>query len=148
MKTRLVEASIEIDPCSISEETIIALFQQLDDCPSHQIPEGDVSIAIVDEATICQLHETFLDDPSPTDVITFPGDPDADFAGEIIVSYDQAIREHAKHSNTLKQELLLYLVHGWLHLAGEDDLADDTRTSMRSAEKEVLRWLENTGFAL
>ena len=145
MAARVIEASIELKDCSVSEEQIIALFELLDSCPSHAIPTGDVSIALVDEKTICELHDEFLDDPSPTDVITFPGDPEADFAGEIVVSYDQAIKEHNQHGNSVEQELRLYLVHGWLHLAGEDDLADDTRTQMREAEKTVLAWLDTQG---
>ncbi|MGB0373145.1 MAG: rRNA maturation RNase YbeY [Opitutales bacterium] len=142
MTDRIIDVAIEVETDSISEEEIIALFETLDTCPLFAIPKGDLSIAIVDEATICQLHDDFLDDPTPTDVITFPGDSEADFAGEIAVSYDQALKEHTKHGNSFKEELFLYLIHGWLHLAGEDDLAEDTRKRMRAAESAVIGWLK------
>ena len=55
-----------------------------------KIREGTLSIVFVDEATICKIHEQFLGDPSPTDVITFPQDNSQNFAGEIFISVDQA----------------------------------------------------------
>ena len=139
---RIIEAAIEVENSPISEAFIISIFEALDTCPSHSIGPGDLSIALVDENRICAMHEDFLDDPTPTDVITFPADPEADFAGEIVVSYDQAIKEHTRHDNTVTEELILYLVHGWLHLAGEDDLDDISRSKMRLAESSVLSWLK------
>ena len=146
--SREIDIAVEVDDSPIPEEKLLELFTLLEECPTHVIPTGDLSIALVDEATICQLHDEFLDDPSPTDVITFPGDSESDFAGEIVVSADQAVKEHAKHENSVAEEIVLYMVHGWLHLAGEDDLEDETRKSMRTAENAVLRWLEEREFSV
>ncbi len=130
-------------------------------------PAGSLSIAFVDDATTCELHEQFLDDPSETDVITFPGDEvftqperrnpaatacvpkagEGAFAGEIVVCVPQALRAAGQFGTTPADEILLYLVHGWLHLAGLDDLADDTRRQMRAAEAEALEILRNAGAA-
>lgn len=133
-----------------------------------EFPAGSLSIAFVDDATTCELHEQFLDDPSKTDVITFPGDEifaqperrdpavvsdrkaDTDesaFAGEIVVCVPQAQRAAEQFGTTPADEILLYLVHGWLHLAGLDDLADDTRRQMRAAEAESLEILRAAGAA-
>ncbi len=130
-----------------------------------KFPAGSLSIAFVDDATTCELHEQFLDDPSKTDVITFPGDEiftqperrnpgicDAEtdegaFAGEIVVCVPQAQRASEQFGTTPADEILLYLVHGWLHLAGLDDLADDTRRQMRAAEAEALEILRTAGAA-
>lgn len=102
------------------------------------VPPGELSVAFLNDADLARLHGQFLDDPSPTDVITFPGDPDMDFAGEICVSWERASAEAAARGTGLNHELTLYLVHGWLHLAGLDDRTEDDRAVMRAAEAEVL----------
>lgn len=123
------------------------LFAALDRLAPWRCPPGELSIAFVDDAEICRLHDEFLDDPTVTDVITFPGDPvvtpgdPMPFAGEICVCVDQAVREAPKHGFTTDDELTLYLVHGWLHLAGHDDLSDAPRAAMREAERVCLALL-------
>lgn len=138
MVTRNIDVSIDPTFPTIDPGLIVALFEALDQLETFSIPDGDLSIALVDEVMICDLHNRFLGDPSPTDVITFPGDPDEPTAGEIIVSVDQVKKEHARHKNTPDEELMLYLVHGWLHLTGEDDLEEEARTHMRAAERSVI----------
>lgn len=58
--------------------------------------------------------------------------------GELIVSVDTAIREAHVHGWSPRAELLLYVVHGMLHLCGYDDLTDDARPLMRLKEREIL----------
>lgn len=58
--------------------------------------------------------------------------------GELIVSTETAQREAAAHGWTVDDELLLYVVHGMLHLCGYDDLTDEARPIMRAREREVL----------
>lgn len=123
------------------------LFAALDRAAPWRCPPGELSIAFVDDAEIIRLHRDFLDDPTVTDVITFPGDAEtlpgdpAPFAGEICVCVDQALREAPKHGFSVDDELTLYLVHGWLHLAGHDDLSDAPRAAMREAERVCLALL-------
>ncbi len=124
-------------------------------------PRGVLSIAFVDDKNCCELHESYLDDPSKTDVITFPGDDnfsvpvrlenaagmaaiDDDFlAGEIIICVDQAMRAAKQFATTPADEILLYLVHGYLHLAGLDDLTEEARIQMRAGEREALELLRS-----
>ncbi len=123
------------------------LFRLLDAFDAWRIPPGELSIAFFDDEEMIQLHADFLDDPTPTDVITFPGeDGDESFAGEICVCIPQAEREAPKHGTLVAEEILLYLVHGWLHLAGHDDLSDAPRAAMRVAEQETLAYLRERGF--
>ena len=58
--------------------------------------------------------------------------------GELIVSTETALREAAAHGWSPQDEVLLYVVHGLLHLCGYDDLTDEARPSMRVREREVL----------
>ena len=140
---RQIEVSVAEQFDCVDTVSVKELFERLDSLDEIRwsIPDGELSIALVDEATICEIHARFLDDPTPTDVITFPGDTDENKAGEIIVSVDQAMRVHQANNTTLIQELTLYLVHGWLHLAGEDDIDPADRMLMRQAVKTVLKQL-------
>lgn len=123
------------------------LFRLLDAFDVWQIPPGELSIAFLDDEEMVQLHADFLDDPTQTDVITFPGEAGEDsFAGEICVCIPQAEREAPKHGTSVAEEILLYLVHGWLHLAGHDDLSEAPRAAMRAAEQETLAYLRGKDF--
>jgi probable rRNA maturation factor len=58
--------------------------------------------------------------------------------GELVVSTETAVREAAVHGWTPADELLLYVVHGLLHLCGYDDLSDAARPIMRDRERQLL----------
>lgn len=99
----------------------------------------ELSVVFVGDETLCELHERFLDDPSPTDVLTFDlSDPGEGPAGELYVSLDAAHRRAAEFGLTVDNELLLYVVHGTLHLCGFDDHDEDERRAMRAAEVRAL----------
>lgn len=98
-----------------------------------------ISVAIVDDPTIHEMNQRFLRHDEPTDVITFPLESSLDFLeGEIVVSADTAARSAPQFGWTTDQELLLYVVHGALHLAGYDDLDEALRAVMREREKTYL----------
>ena len=123
--------------CKAAE--IRALYRLLDAAMKPDaVPTGELSIALVDGAEIVRMHKQFLDDPAVTDVITFPGDPDEDLAGEICVCADFAAAQAPRFGQSLDEELTLYLIHGWLHLAGYDDIADEDRPKMRAGEARAM----------
>jgi probable rRNA maturation factor len=105
------------------------------------VPDGELSLAFFDDRSLARLHGEFLDDPTTTDVITFEGFPEAGTAGEICVSADTAARFAREHQLDFSRELSLYVVHGWLHLAGYDDLEPLKKRRMRAAEARALRLL-------
>lgn len=113
-------------------------------------PAGELSVAFVGDAEIARVHGEFMDDPTVTDVITFPGDaPEGSepFAGEIVINVAQARRVGPAHGQTARAELLLYLVHGWLHLAGYRDQRPAEANAMRVAETRALATLRKAGLA-
>ncbi len=116
------------------------------------VPSGELSIVFLDDNALAQLHADFLADPSTTDVITFEGDPTHGVAGEICVSVDTAQAYAKQNGHDFATELLLYVVHGWLHLAGYDDLQPAKKRIMRRAEARALKILMQhkvtPGFAL
>lgn len=116
--------------------------------PASRIPRGELSLVFLTDRALAELHADFLDDPTTTDVITFegesgPGVPEeARTAGEICVSVDTAVTYAREHDHDFSTELTLYLVHGWLHLAGFDDLVPAKKRVMRRAEARALKVLQ------
>ena len=108
------------------------------------VPPGELSLVFLTDAALAQLHADFLDDPTITDVITFEGNSALGTAGEICVSADTATAFAKKHRHNFSRELTLYLVHGWLHLAGYDDLAPAKKRVMRRAEARAMELLRRT----
>jgi probable rRNA maturation factor len=105
-------------------------------------PAGELSVVFLTDAGLARLHAAFLADPSTTDVITFAGDAAHGLAGEICLSADTAAAYAREHGRDFATELTLYLVHGWLHLAGYDDLRPARKRVMRRAEARALRLLD------
>ncbi len=108
-------------------------------------PPGELSIAFLTDPALAALHADFLDDPATTDVITFEGNPGLGVAGEVCVSADTAAAYAAAHGRDFSAELTLYVVHGWLHLAGYDDLRPQKKRLMRAAEKRAMTLLGAAG---
>jgi len=104
-------------------------------------PPGELSIAFLTDPALAKIHADFMADPATTDVITFEGDRTAGLAGEICVSADTARKYARRHRRDFSEELTLYVVHGWLHLAGYDDLQPAKKRRMRAAEKRAMSLL-------
>ena len=97
------------------------------------------SIAIVDDSTIQQVNAQRLGHDWPTDVISFELDvSDTSVEGEVIASVETAARICAAAGWSVADELLLYVVHGLLHVAGLNDGDEEQRQEMRLAEQACL----------
>jgi probable rRNA maturation factor len=104
-------------------------------------PPGELSLVFLTDAAIAKIHADFMDDPTATDVITFEGDTAVGLAGEVCVSADTARAYAREHHRDFSEELALYIVHGWLHLAGYDDLQPAKKRKMRAAEARAMKLL-------
>jgi probable rRNA maturation factor len=116
--------------------------------PALGVPPGELSLAFLTDPALARLHAAFLGDRSPTDVITFAGTPalggaatGVGLAGEICVSADAAHAFAAKNGRDFSAEMTLYITHGWLHLAGHDDLSPAGKRRMRAAEARAMALL-------
>lgn len=141
---RSVEISLKHPRLRVDREKLEALIETLDlhaERFDGGCPEGELSLALVTDKAIAAIHDDFLDDPTPTDVITFEGQPEFGVAGEICVSADTAERYAAEHGRAFSEELSLYVIHGWLHLAGYDDLRPAKKRRMRAAEARAMKLL-------
>lgn len=104
--------------------------------------ELSASIAVVDDPTIHELNRQHLDHDWPTDVISFVfSSLEGVVDGEVIASADTARRLSTVAGWSAEDELLLYIVHGLLHLAGLDDIQAEERQQMRLAEMRCLQAL-------
>ncbi|MBA3483853.1 MAG: rRNA maturation RNase YbeY [Pirellulales bacterium] len=105
----------------------------------------EVSIAVVDDEMIHELNRQFLDHDYPTDVLSFALEDDPPrLEGEIVVSLDTADRCASEAGWSTDDELLLYVAHGALHLAGYGDKTPEDAAEMRAAEVDLLAKLGAT----
>jgi probable rRNA maturation factor len=105
----------------------------------------EVSIFFVSTLAISKLHKQFFDDPTPTDCISFPIDISESFGyrvlGDVFVCPETAVKYVEEHGGNIEREMILYIVHGLLHLMGYDDIDVKDRKAMRLAEKRHLKYL-------
>jgi probable rRNA maturation factor len=105
------------------------------------IKTAEISIAIVTDARMQELNRQYLEHDYPTDVLSFLLDhspQEKSLEGQIIASSDYAAREAPRYKWTTDDELLLYIIHGCLHLVGHDDTTPDAKKTMRAAEADYL----------
>lgn len=103
------------------------------------IERAVTSIAVVDDGTIHELNRRYLQHDYPTDVLSFLFDKSAaHLEGEVIVSADTAAAASPQYGWSVDDELLLYVIHGTLHLLGYDDATPEARDVMRSRECHYL----------
>ena len=101
-----------------------------------KIESAEIGIAVVDDPTITKVHAEFLGDDSPTDVISFMLDySPSRLEGEVVASAETAIARAPEFDWSPEEELLLYVIHGVLHLVGYDDTTPKARKTMRKMEQ-------------
>ncbi|MFF1879027.1 rRNA maturation RNase YbeY [Leifsonia sp. NPDC058230] len=114
----------------------------------HVHPDAELAIVLVDEAAMEQLHVQWMDEPGPTDVLSFPMDElrpgtedepsPAGLLGDVVLcpQVAQAQAETAGHS--LMEELLLLTTHGILHLLGFDHADPAEEREMFGIQRDIL----------
>jgi probable rRNA maturation factor len=101
-----------------------------------------ISLAVVGDETMARINEEYLGHVGPTDVLSFVlEEADGHLEGELIVDAEVALRVAPEYQWSAAEELLLYVVHGALHLAGYDDTTAAQRAKMRARERHVLESL-------
>ena len=100
----------------------------------------NITVILQDDEAITRLHKDYLDDNTPTDVITFDlSEPDEEEGeGEIYISVDRAKENSQTYKVSLFSEVYRLIIHGLLHLMGFDDHTDVERTAMREKEDTIL----------
>jgi probable rRNA maturation factor len=147
--------SIEVNDESgegIDAERVAALARfVLDRLRVH--PQAELSVLAVDVATMSSLHQQWMDEDGPTDVLSFPmdelrpgtddEDPEPGLLGDVVLCPAVAAQQAAAAGHPAAQELDLLTAHGILHLLGYDHAEPDEEREMFGLQTELLRgWAE------
>lgn len=115
------------------------------DAPAHPI---EISILLTDDATVQDLNRTWRGKDKPTNVLSFPAPPQplhagaAQPLGDVVLAYDTMLRESAAQSKPLHHHLAHLLVHGTLHLLGQDhETGESEAEAMEALEIAALHSL-------
>ncbi|MBI4939221.1 MAG: rRNA maturation RNase YbeY [Actinobacteria bacterium] len=132
---------------AVDETEIVALSRHvLAEMRVH--PQAELSVILVDEAAMEQLHVQWMDEPGPTDVLSFPMDelrPGSDEAespagllGDVVLCPQVAAKQAETAGHTTQEELLLLTTHGILHLLGYDHAEPDEEKEMFALQRRLL----------
>src|SRR5208283_1228275 len=100
-----------------------------------------ISVAVVDDETIARLNWQYLRHRGAADVLSFLLDQSDGLEGEVVVGAETALRSAPQYGWPPHDELLLYVIHGTLHLVGHDDANAALRAEMRKKESDILEGL-------
>ena len=122
-------------------------------------PLAELSVLLVDQGTMSDLHERWMGEPGPTDVLAFPMDelrppppgsargdqgaggeaaPPPGLLGDVVLCPEVAAEQAAQAHHPLRDELELLCTHGILHLLGYDHAEADERTAMFGLQDQLL----------
>ena len=132
---------------AVDETEIVALARHvLAQMRVH--PQAELSVILVDEPAMEQLHVQWMDEPGPTDVLSFPMDelrPGTDeeespagLLGDVVLCPQVAARQAETAGHTTQEELLLLTTHGILHLLGYDHAEPDEEKEMFALQRRLL----------
>lgn len=136
------ESGYEVD-----EAEVAALARYVLDA-MHVHPQTDLSVLLVDVDVMTNLHVRWMDEPGPTDVLSFPMDelrPGSDgepsppgLLGDVVLCPEVAARQARAAGHSTAEELLLLTVHGILHLLGYDHAEPDEEKEMFALQRQLL----------
>jgi probable rRNA maturation factor len=141
------ESVVPVDEAALQRLATYALDQL------HVHPDAELAIVLVDEAAMEQLHVQWMDEPGPTDVLSFPMDElrpgteeaitPAGLLGDIVLCPQVAIAQAEEAGHGALDEMLLLTTHGILHLLGFDHAEPAEEKEMFGIQRDIL-----SGFAI
>lgn len=136
------ETSADVDLTALSDLSRFVL----DRMRIH--PDADLAIVLVDSGAMEQLHVQWMDEPGPTDVLSFPMDelrppadgeePPAGLLGDIVLCPEVAAAQARGAGHSTEDELHMLTTHGILHLLGYDHAEPDEEREMFGLQNELL----------
>ena len=114
----------------------------------HVAEGAELAILFVDEVAMERLHVQWMDEPGPTDVLSFPMDElrpgtaesptEAGLLGDVVVCPTVAARQAKKAGHSADEEMLLLTTHGILHLLGYDHVEPEEEKEMFALQRQLL----------
>lgn len=109
--------------------------------------ECDLDVLLVDEEEMTQLHIKWMDEPGPTDVLTFPMDEirphsnESGILGDIVICPQVAIRQAESAGHPFTHEMSILGAHGLLHIVGYDHADKEEEKEMFDLQESIVaRW--------
>jgi probable rRNA maturation factor len=133
----------------VSEEELISVARFVIE-KMNVNPAAELSMVLLDESSMADLHIRWMDLPGPTDVMSFPmdelepggrpdvPDPGPAMLGDIVLCPEFAAKQAQTAGHSLGHELALLTVHGVLHLLGYDHAEPDEEKEMFALQRELL----------
>ncbi len=112
-------------------------------------PECEVNLVFVDENEMTELHIKWMDEPGPTDVLSFPMDMptaagDAVTLGDIVIAPTVAARQAATAGHSVEHEIYILAAHGLLHILGYDHADKEEEKVMFALQENLVKnWQES-----
>ncbi|GAA4057760.1 MULTISPECIES: rRNA maturation RNase YbeY [Agromyces] len=141
------ESAVEVDEAALQRLAVYALDAL------HVHPDAELAIVLVDEGAMEQLHVQWMDEPGPTDVLSFPMDelrPGTEdqpappgLLGDVVLCPQVAEAQARAAGHSLLDELQLLTAHGILHLLGFDHAEPAEEREMFGLQRDLL-----VGFAM
>ena len=136
------ESVVPVDETALQRLSIYALDYL------HVHPDAELAIVLVDEGAMKQLHLQWMDEPGPTDVLSFPMDElrpgteesitPAGLLGDIVLCPQVAIAQAETAGHSPLDEMLLLTAHGILHLLGFDHAEPEEEREMFALQRDIL----------
>lgn len=136
------ESGVEVD------ESVLLRLTQRNLAELHVSGDADVAIVLVDEGAMEALHVQWMDEPGPTDVLSFPMDElrpgseddptPAGLLGDIVLCPQVAESQAQTAGHSTMDELVLLTTHGLLHLLGFDHAEPEEEREMFGLQKELI----------
>lgn len=136
------ETDVQVDEVEFAELAAFVLREL------HVADGAELSILFVDEPAMEELHIKWMDEPGPTDVLSFPMDElrpgtsesptPAGLLGDVVLCPTVAARQASAAGHTPEEEMLLLTTHGILHLLGYDHAEPDEEKEMFALQRQLL----------
>jgi len=105
---------------------------------AEKIPVREIHIILAEDEYLHGLHKEYLNNDTPTDVMSFNLSDDDHVEGEIYISLDRAKSQAVRFNVSFDSEIARLIIHGLLHLKGYDDSTAPERKEMRTKEDYYL----------
>jgi probable rRNA maturation factor len=130
------------------DETVLLRLMEYNLAELHVSPDADVAIVLVDEGAMEALHVQWMDEPGPTDVLSFPMDElrpgtedqptPAGLLGDIVLCPQVAETQAKDAGHSTLDELVMLTTHGLLHLLGFDHAEPDEEKEMFGLQRDLI----------
>ena len=135
-KSRLIQISNNHQSLKVGKAGVNKLVKQV--LRTEKISARSIHIIFVDDEYLCRLHKEYLEDDTPTDVMSFDLTEDDRIEGEIYISLDMAHAHAVQFDVSFDSEIARLIIHGLLHLKGYDDSTTAKRNEMQKREEYYL----------